>query len=210
VRPHQSAAAGRTHQLATSAPSPLACQRRPPTVPAQPSPPVPPPSAATQKRPGGRGTARSPRQRAADPCARWTARGGGCVQSSRPHVHAGEIPHHHTTVSIHGGHRSLPLAGSRPCPLCATNPPVAHLLCGVLLLHENLQTLISKRSEQDIVCVVLCPFPDMSLAKTAGSGAVDIVYICQYSQVSNSTAQAPAVWWDLEKYNNFEGAAAVR
>jgi len=67
-------------------------------------------------------------------------------------------------------------------------------------LHENLQTLISKRSEQDIVCVVLCPFPDMSLDKTAGSGAVDIVYICEYSQVSNSTAQARAVWWDLEKY----------
>jgi len=89
--------------------------------------------------------------------------------------------------------------------MCATNPPVAHLLCGVLLLHENLQTLISKRSEQDIVCDVLCPFPDMSLAKTAGSCAVDIVYICEYSQVCNSTAQARAVWWDLEKYNNFEG-----
>ena len=55
------------------------------------------------------------------------------------------------TTSAHGGHQHAPLGRRRPCVLCATTLAVAHLLCAVLLLHENLQTLIAKRPKQNIV-----------------------------------------------------------
>jgi len=64
-----------------------------------------------------------------------------------------------------------------------------------------------KRPEKNIVWVVLCRFLDMSLAKTAVSGAIISVYIGEISTVRNSTAQARAVRWDCEEYNNCGEAA---
>jgi len=90
----------------------------------------------------GQGSAHSSRQGVAEPCARWTTLGRGPIQRARPHRHAGVVALGDTSPSAHGGRKHAPLGHRRLCQLCATTPAVPHLLCGVLLLHANLQTLI--------------------------------------------------------------------
>jgi len=139
--PHQSAVARAARQPTTRAPSPLACLRRPPTRRARPFPQVSHPlshNARTTQLPWL--GPHSSRQGVADPCARWTTLCRGPLQRARPHRHAGVVALGDTSLSAHGGRQHAPLGHRRPCHLCATTPAVPHLLCGELLLHENLQT----------------------------------------------------------------------
>lgn len=89
-----------------------------------------------------------------------------------------------------------PLSTPAMSSLCAAAPGIAHLLCTVLLLYENLPPWTAKFLRHYMIRVVLCRFMAMSLANTAVSGAIMFFYIGENYKMRNSTAQVPAqvVW----------------
>ena len=152
----------------TRAPPPIDSSKRrspadyartlPPSLPAPPADPVrailPPGFSPSQPQRTDNPAARA-RTTAHDRVRRTPAHGGRhrAVAPSSGHEHTGTRTWLLlvTSPSAHVGRQHAPLGRVRPCHLCATNPAVPHLLCGVLLSHENLQTLIVKRPEQNII-----------------------------------------------------------